>query len=69
MTFNEEKEIEGEKVIATKEAGTDLDDFKLWLEELNGGPLTQAAEQQVSVEYADESNSGFDLLEVGAMHE
>ena len=43
MTFNEEKEIEGEKVIATKEAGTDLDDFKLWLEELYGGPLTLVA--------------------------
>ena len=44
-----------------------MDDFALYLEELNGGPLQLEIEMQTSLKVDEVSNSQFDLYEVGAI--
>ena len=38
------------------------------MEDMNGGPLQLEVEMQVSLQMEDRSNGGFDLFEVGAIH-
>ena len=44
---------------------TDTDDYTIYLEELNGGPLALEVLVQTSDHYEDVSNSEFDLYEIG----
>ena len=46
-----------------------MDDFGLYLEELNGGPLQLEIEMQTSLKMDEVSNSQFDLYEVGAIED
>ena len=46
-----------------------MDDFGLYLEELNGGPLKLEIEMQTSLKMDEVSNSQFDLYEVGAIED
>lgn len=44
-----------------------MDEFKLYLEALNGGPLEFELAMQTSLYMEDASNSAFDLYETGAI--
>ena len=57
------------EIVTTNEVATDMFDHKLFLEELNGGPLEIELEMQTSLYMDDASNSCFDLYEAGAVHD
>ena len=42
-------------------------DFKIYLEEMNGGPLELELQMQTSLHMEEVSNSEFDLYDVGAI--
>lgn len=57
------------EIVTTNEVATDMFDHKLFLEELNGGPLEIDLEMQTSLYMDDASNSCFDLYEAGAVQD
>ena len=57
------------EIVTTKEISTDMFDHKLFLEELNGGPLEFENQMQTSLYMDEVENSAFDLYEVGAIED
>ena len=57
------------EIIKTREMATDVDDFKIYLEEMNGGPLEIDLQMQTDLQMDDVSCSEFDLYDVGAIED
>lgn len=66
---NVTKKVETGEVVNTLEIATDMNDHKLYLEEMNGGPLEFELQMQTSYYMDEVSNSAFDLYEVGAIED